>query len=116
MFRLSICDLSSFPTLLSASADGFITGGKDGNINVWDATFKTKVKTFAVSKGSLAEDSAAMVKDMPGIRAVCFAKVLPLSVISLLKPIGFDCRRDIDGRDCVGEPRWCGEGDAAGTR
>ena len=46
---------------------------------MWDALFKQRLQSFAVSKDALAEDSAALVKDKPSVRAVCFAKAHSLS-------------------------------------
>ncbi|XP_074647902.1 echinoderm microtubule-associated protein-like 6 [Tubulanus polymorphus] len=50
---------------------GFVTGGKDGIIGLWDETFERSLKTYAIKRSSLTPGSkGTLTTDNPGIRAV----------------------------------------------
>lgn len=53
---------------------GFITGGKDGSVALWDATFTTCVKQYPIKKSVLVPGSPPMFDDQPTVRAVTLAK------------------------------------------
>ena len=48
-----------------------MTGGKDGNVALWDDQFERCLKTYAVKRAALAPGSKGMlVQDAPAIRAI----------------------------------------------
>ncbi|XP_033122529.1 echinoderm microtubule-associated protein-like 6 [Anneissia japonica] len=50
---------------------GFVTGGKDGNVGLWDESFERCLKTFSIKKNNLAQGSkGTLVKDSPAVRTV----------------------------------------------
>ncbi|XP_013391678.1 echinoderm microtubule-associated protein-like 6 [Lingula anatina] len=50
---------------------GFVTGGKDGIIGLWDEQFERCLKTYAVKRATLAPGTRGLlVEDSPAIRAV----------------------------------------------
>lgn len=50
---------------------GFVTGGKDGMIALWDEVYERCLKTYTVKKSSLSHDShGTLTSDMPAIRSV----------------------------------------------
>ncbi|BFZ11617.1 hypothetical protein BsWGS_14656 [Bradybaena similaris] len=50
---------------------GFVTGGKDGIIGLWDDQFERSLKTFAIKRASLASSSGGLlVHESPAVRAV----------------------------------------------
>ena len=50
---------------------GFVTGGKDGCVSLWDDSFERCLKTYPVQRTSLAQGTrGVLVKDNPAIRAV----------------------------------------------
>lgn len=53
---------------------GFVTGGKDGNVGLWDGTFSRCLKKYTISKADLLPESPPLMHDRPTIRAVCLAQ------------------------------------------
>ncbi|XP_072031189.1 echinoderm microtubule-associated protein-like 6 isoform X3 [Amphiura filiformis] len=50
---------------------GFVTGGKDGIVCLWDETFERCLKQYAIKKGSLAQGSiGSLIQDLPALRSV----------------------------------------------
>ncbi|XP_077993248.1 echinoderm microtubule-associated protein-like 6 [Glandiceps talaboti] len=50
---------------------GFVTGGKDGIVGLWDDSFERCLKTYAIKRTSLAQTSRGMlVRDSPAVRSV----------------------------------------------
>ena len=48
-----------------------MTGGKDGNIGLWDDQFERCLKTYAVKQENLSPQSrGTLVRDLPAIRAI----------------------------------------------
>ena len=50
---------------------GFVTGGKDGIVCLWDETFERCLKQYNIKKDSLGQESlGTLVQDQPAIRSV----------------------------------------------
>ncbi|KAI0227896.1 Echinoderm microtubule-associated protein-like 6 [Lamellibrachia satsuma] len=50
---------------------GFVTGGKDGLVSLWDDQFERCLKTYAIKRSALAPGTRGMLlQDNPSIRAV----------------------------------------------
>ncbi|OXB55335.1 hypothetical protein ASZ78_002506 [Callipepla squamata] len=50
---------------------GFVTGGKDGVVALWDDTFERCLKTYAIKRAALAPGSKGLLlEDNPSIRAI----------------------------------------------
>ena len=50
---------------------GFVTGGKDGVIGLWDDQFERCLKTYAVKQENLAAGSRGMlIAESPAVRAI----------------------------------------------
>ncbi|XP_068597059.1 echinoderm microtubule-associated protein-like 6 [Brachionichthys hirsutus] len=50
---------------------GFVTGGKDGVVELWDDTFDRCLKTYAIKRAALSPSSKGLLlEDNPSIRAV----------------------------------------------
>ncbi|XP_035687635.1 echinoderm microtubule-associated protein-like 6 isoform X3 [Branchiostoma floridae] len=50
---------------------GFVTGGKDGVVGLWDDQFERCLKTYAIKRGALAPGSrGVLLEDCPSIRAI----------------------------------------------
>lgn len=50
---------------------GFVTGGKDGIVGLWDEQFERCLKTYAIKRASLAPGlGGILVQESPPIRAV----------------------------------------------
>lgn len=50
---------------------GFVTGGKDGNIVLWDGKFEQCLRTYAIKRTSFIQESRGiLIEDCPTIRAV----------------------------------------------
>jgi len=50
---------------------GFVTGGKDGVIGLWDEQFERCLKTYTLKQEALAEGSRGMLmRDTPAVRAI----------------------------------------------
>ncbi|KAH3854417.1 hypothetical protein DPMN_096959 [Dreissena polymorpha] len=50
---------------------GFVTGGKDGIIGLWDDQFERCLKTYAIKQEALAPQSRGMLlQDSPAVRAI----------------------------------------------
>ena len=100
----TVLAMNTVKSSLNAASDaGFVTGGKDGNINVWDAAFKACAKSFGVSKDALSDDSQALVKDKPSVRAVCVAKVCRMPLLRAFFVILFIVQDAIVGGTSSGE-------------
>ncbi|MGH0174886.1 UNVERIFIED_CONTAM: hypothetical protein FKN15_069133 [Acipenser sinensis] len=57
--------------VLLQSVSGFVTGGKDGVVALWDDTFERCLKTYAVKRAVLAPGSKGLLlEDNPSIRAI----------------------------------------------
>ncbi|MGH0182479.1 UNVERIFIED_CONTAM: hypothetical protein FKN15_009768 [Acipenser sinensis] len=56
---------------MHALEKGFVTGGKDGVVALWDDTFERCLKTYAVKRAVLAPGSKGLLlEDNPSIRAI----------------------------------------------
>ena len=50
---------------------GFVTGGKDGVVGLWDDQFERCLKTYAISKEAIAPESKGMLTvNSPAVRAI----------------------------------------------
>nr|XP_020441832.1 echinoderm microtubule-associated protein-like 6 isoform X2 [Monopterus albus] len=50
---------------------GFVTGGKDGVVELWDDMFDRCLKTYAIKRAALSPDSKGLLlEDNPSIRAI----------------------------------------------
>ncbi|KAL0601793.1 Echinoderm microtubule-associated protein-like 5 [Plecturocebus cupreus] len=64
---------SSCLSLLSSCdyRQGFVTGGKDGIVALWDDSFERCLKTYAIKRAALAPGSKGLLlEDNPSIRAI----------------------------------------------
>ena len=56
---------------LDCKFQGFVTGGKDGVIGLWDDQFERCLKTYALKQESLSPQSRGMlIRDSPAVRAI----------------------------------------------
>uniref|UniRef100_A0A8C8CCM8 Echinoderm microtubule-associated protein-like 5 n=1 Tax=Oncorhynchus tshawytscha TaxID=74940 RepID=A0A8C8CCM8_ONCTS len=56
---------------MHALEKGFVTGGKDGIVALWDNTFERCLKTYAIKRAVLAPGSKGLLlEDNPSIRAI----------------------------------------------
>ncbi|KAG2457729.1 EMAL5 protein, partial [Polypterus senegalus] len=56
---------------MHALEKGFVTGGKDGVVALWDDTFERCLKTYAIKRAVLAPGSKGLLlEDNPSIRAI----------------------------------------------
>ncbi|XP_038631944.1 echinoderm microtubule-associated protein-like 5 isoform X6 [Scyliorhinus canicula] len=56
---------------MHALEKGFVTGGKDGVVVLWDDTFERCLKTYAIKRSALAPGSKGLLlEDNPSIRAI----------------------------------------------
>ncbi|XP_011939019.1 PREDICTED: echinoderm microtubule-associated protein-like 5 isoform X7 [Cercocebus atys] len=56
---------------MHALEKGFVTGGKDGIIALWDDSFERCLKTYAIKRAALAPGSKGLLlEDNPSIRAI----------------------------------------------
>ncbi|MEQ2255440.1 Echinoderm microtubule-associated protein-like 5, partial [Ilyodon furcidens] len=56
---------------MHALEKGFVTGGKDGIVALWDDTFERCLKTYAIKRAVLAPGSKGLLlEDNPSIRAI----------------------------------------------
>ncbi|XP_055039416.1 echinoderm microtubule-associated protein-like 6 isoform X2 [Misgurnus anguillicaudatus] len=60
------------PVFAMCSLDkGFVTGGKDGVVELWDDMFERCLKTYAIKRASLSPSSKGLLlEDNPSIRAI----------------------------------------------
>ncbi|XP_034150086.1 echinoderm microtubule-associated protein-like 6 isoform X5 [Esox lucius] len=60
------------PVFAMCSLDkGFVTGGKDGVVELWDDMFERCLKTYAIKRSSLtAASKGLLLEDNPSIRAI----------------------------------------------
>ncbi|XP_021423987.2 echinoderm microtubule-associated protein-like 6 [Oncorhynchus mykiss] len=60
------------PVFSMCSLDkGFVTGGKDGVVELWDDMFERCLKTYAIKRSSLSASSKGLLlEDNPSIRAI----------------------------------------------
>lgn len=50
---------------------GFVTGGKDGVVGLWDDQFERCLKTYGIKNNAIAQGSRGMlIKDCPAVRAI----------------------------------------------
>ncbi len=50
---------------------GFVTGGKDGVVSLWDDQFERCLKTYGLKRGSLAPGTRGLlVQEAPAVRAI----------------------------------------------
>ncbi|CAH1792746.1 unnamed protein product [Owenia fusiformis] len=50
---------------------GFVTGGKDGMVALWDETFERCLKTYAIKRSSLTPGTrGVLVQELPAVRAI----------------------------------------------
>jgi microtubule-associated protein-like 6 len=58
---------------------GYVTGGKDGTVSLWDDSFKQCLKSFKVQRTALAADSPSLLyADFPPIRSISLGQGLIL--------------------------------------
>ncbi|KAF7251683.1 Echinoderm microtubule-associated protein-like 5, partial [Varanus komodoensis] len=56
---------------MHALEKGFVTGGKDGIVALWDDTFERCLKTYAIKRAALAPGSKGLLlEDNPSVRAI----------------------------------------------
>ena len=55
--------------VLFSSSKGFVTGGKDGQVCIWDDKFKGCLKRYDIHSSSLVE--GRLSADCPPVRALC---------------------------------------------
>ncbi|MBZ3880418.1 Echinoderm microtubule-associated protein-like 6, partial [Sciurus carolinensis] len=54
-----------------ATGQGFVTGGKDGIVELWDDMFERCLKTYAIKRAALSTSSKGLLlEDNPSIRAI----------------------------------------------
>ncbi|XP_076879607.1 echinoderm microtubule-associated protein-like 6 isoform X2 [Brachyhypopomus gauderio] len=60
------------PVFAMCSLDkGFVTGGKDGIVELWDEMFERRLKTYAIKRAALSPSSKGLLlEDNPSIRAI----------------------------------------------
>uniref|UniRef100_A0A3Q2VUR1 EMAP like 6 n=1 Tax=Haplochromis burtoni TaxID=8153 RepID=A0A3Q2VUR1_HAPBU len=59
------------PVFAMCSLDkGFVTGGKDGIVELWDDMFERCLKTYAIKRAVLSPSSKLLLEDNPSIRAI----------------------------------------------
>ncbi|KAJ4919988.1 hypothetical protein JOQ06_006466, partial [Pogonophryne albipinna] len=59
------------PVFAMCSLDkGFVTGGKDGIVELWDDMFERCLKTYAIKRAALSPASKGLREDNPSIRAI----------------------------------------------
>ena len=52
-------------------SQGFVSGGKDGTVALWDDSFERCLKTYSIKNSALPPKSGhVLVKDFPAVRAV----------------------------------------------
>lgn len=50
---------------------GFVTGGRDGVVSLWDETFERCLKSYSLTNQSLTAESAGkLLEDNPSVRAI----------------------------------------------
>ena len=50
---------------------GFVTGGKEGVVSLWDDQFERCLKTYTIKRSSLAPSTRGMlVQESPAVRAI----------------------------------------------
>ena len=50
---------------------GFVTGGKDGTVCLWDETFERCLKSYVLKRSNLTPTTrGTLVKDLPPVRAI----------------------------------------------
>lgn len=54
---------------------GFVTGGKDGIVALWDDMFERCLKTYAIKRAALSASSKGKVSQGALIRTVCVKAV-----------------------------------------
>lgn len=57
-----------FPAVI---VQGFVTGGKDGIVALWDDMFERCLKTYAIKRAALSAGSKGIVFQCVLIRTVC---------------------------------------------
>ncbi|CAB1335195.1 unnamed protein product, partial [Coregonus sp. 'balchen'] len=64
-------DMFLVKTVKAHDGPGFVTGGKDGIVALWDNTFERCLKTYAIKRAVLAPGSKGLLlEDNPSIRAI----------------------------------------------
>ena len=67
--NLCCCCIMSFGLL--ANCKGFVTGGKDGIVSLWDDQFEKCLKSYAIKRSALAPGTKGILMvDNPAVRAV----------------------------------------------
>lgn len=53
-------------------SQGFVTGGKDGVVGLWDQTFSRCLKTYKITRSSVRSgiSSCSLLADSPPVRAI----------------------------------------------
>lgn len=65
---MNILHFSSHPVFVY---QGFVTGGKDGAVALWDENFERCLKTYPVKAGTMSPNSrGCLTQDCPPIRSV----------------------------------------------
>jgi WD40 repeat protein len=53
---------------------GFMSGGKDGTVALWDPALAACVRRYPLARAQLVPGSAPLMQDLPAVRAVTLAK------------------------------------------
>ncbi len=69
--------------LFLATDKGFVTGGKDGAVILWDETCSKAMRKYDISKAAVAPGSLPLVQDKPPIRAVVLGQVCAATEIAI---------------------------------
>lgn len=62
-----------FSILALENWEGFVTGGKDGCVILWDKEFNSQIKKYSVDKKSIGKSKGKLSIDNPTIKAICLA-------------------------------------------
>jgi hypothetical protein len=61
--------------------EGFITGGKDGCIVLWNDQFTTQLKKYMVDKPTITKCKAILFEDKPSIKSICLANTFKKIIV-----------------------------------
>ena len=58
--------------LMNLFSQGFVTGGKDGVVGLWDQTYSRCLKTYKIARSSVRSgiSSCSLLADSPPVRAI----------------------------------------------
>jgi hypothetical protein len=72
--------------------EGFITGGKDGSIVLWNDQFTNQLKKYTIDKASKLK--GVLFEDKPSIRSICLANTFKKIIVGTNKGEIIDIDRD----------------------